>query len=106
RHHNNSPQTARNSALVELYHTLTGRYPTYAAEGAFTGVMALARASQKAGGATETEALVTALEGLEIALPEDPPGFVSRIERVTHQILQAQGFGSPVPSSDYPPAQL
>ena len=49
RHHNNWPQTARNRSFVERFHSLTGRYPTYAAEGAYTGVMVLAAASQKAG---------------------------------------------------------
>lgn len=105
RHHNNWPQTARNRSFVERFHSLTGRYPTYAAEGAYTGVMVLAAASQKAG-ATDTESLVTALEGLEIALPEDPPGFVSRIDPLTHQIQQTQAVGTPVPNHDYPPAQL
>lgn len=105
RHHNNWPQTARNRSFVERFHNLTGRYPTYAAEGAYTGVMVLAAASQKAG-ATDTESLVTALEGLEIALPEDPPGFVSRIDPLTHQIQQTQAVGTPVRNSDYPPAQL
>ena len=105
RHHNNWPPTARNRAFVERFHSLTGRYPTYAAEGAYTGVMVLAAASQKAG-ATDTESLVTALEGLEIALPEDPAGFVSRIDPLTHQILQTQAVGTPVRNSDYPPAQL
>ncbi|MGH8483117.1 MAG: ABC transporter substrate-binding protein, partial [Pseudomonas sp.] len=84
----------------------TGRYPTYAAEGAYSGVMVLAKASQKAGGATDTESLVNALEGLEIALPEDPPGFVSRIDAQTHQILQTQAVGTPVRNDDYPPAKV
>ena len=106
RHHNNWPDTPRNRSFVDRFHTLTGRYPTYAAEGAYSGVMALARASQKAGGATDTESLVNALEGLEIALPEDPPGFVSRIDPLTHQIQQAQAVGTPVRNDDYPPAKL
>ncbi|MDR6711395.1 branched-chain amino acid transport system substrate-binding protein [Pseudomonas hunanensis] len=106
RHHNNWPQTPRNDSFVQRFHTLTGRYPTYAAQGAYTGVMVLAKASQKAGGATDTESLVDALEGLEIALPEDPPGFVSRIDPLTHQILQAQAIGTPLRNDDFPPAKL
>ncbi|NNJ15237.1 ABC transporter substrate-binding protein [Pseudomonas putida CSV86] len=106
RHHNNFPDTARNRAFVERFHTLTGRFPTYAAQGAYTGVMILARASQKAAGATDTESLIRALEGLEIALPEDPPGFASRIDPLTHQIQQTQAVGTPVPNNDYPPARL
>jgi branched-chain amino acid transport system substrate-binding protein len=106
RHHNNWPQTPRNTSFVERFHTLTGRYPTYVAEGAYTGMMVLAKASQKSGGATDTESLISALEGLEIDLPEDPPGFTSRIDPQTHQIQQAQAIGTPVRNDDYPPAQL
>ncbi|WP_300725449.1 ABC transporter substrate-binding protein [Pseudomonas sp.] len=106
RHHNNWPDTARNHAFVERFREMSGRYPTYAAQGAYTGVMVLAKAYEKAGGATDTQALIKALEGLEIALPEDPQGFDSRIDPVTHQIQQSQAIGSPVSNTDYPPAQL
>lgn len=105
RHHNNFPDTPRNRSFVERFHTLTGRFPTYAAQGAYTGVMVLARAAQKAG-ATDTESLISALEGLEIALPEDPPGFVSRIDPQSHQIQQTQAIGVPLANPDFPPAQL
>ncbi|EJD6677590.1 ABC transporter substrate-binding protein [Pseudomonas aeruginosa] len=106
RHHNNWPQTPGNRAFVERFHALNGRYPTYAAEGAYTGIMVLAKAYQKAAGATDTQALIQALEGLEIALPEDPPGFLSRIDPTTHQIQQTQAIGTPISNRDYPPAQL
>ncbi|UVJ43647.1 ABC transporter substrate-binding protein [Pseudomonas sp. LS1212] len=106
RHNNNWPDTARNKSFVERFHALSGRFPTYAAEGAYTGVMVLAKAYQKTAGATDSQALIQALEGLEIALPEDPPGFVSRIDPITHQIQQTQAVGTPIANSDYPPAQL
>lgn len=106
RHHNNWPDTPRNKSFVERFHALSGRFPTYAAEGAYTGVMVLAKAYQKTAGATDTQALVRALEGLEIALPEDPPGYVSRIDPMTHQIQQTQAIGTPIKNSDYSPAQL
>lgn len=106
RHHNNWPDTGRNRRFVETFHALTGRYPTYAAEGAYTGIMAIARAVEKAGGAGDAEKLVAALEGLQLALPEDPPGFASYIDPDTHQIVQAQAVGTVVPDTRFPPAQV
>lgn len=106
RHHNNWPDTARNRAFVREFQQRHGRYPTYAAQGAYAGVMALALAYAKAGGARDTEALVDALEGLEIPLPEDPDGYVSRIDPLTHQILQAQAVGVPRPDSSFAPSRL
>lgn len=106
RHHNNWPQTGANHRFVEAFHSLIGRYPTYAAEGAYTGVMAIARAVQAAGGASDSEALVDALEGLKLALPEDPPGFASYIDPLTHQIVQAQAIGTVVPDNSFPPARV
>ena len=106
RHHNNWPDTPRNRSFVQRFQALNGRYPTYAAQGAYTGVMVLAKAFEKAGGSTDTQALIHALEGLEIALPEDPPGFVSRIDPRTHQLQQTQAIGTPVANSQFPPAQV
>ena len=106
RHHNNWPATERNHSFVERFRALSGRYPTYAAQGAYTGVMVLAKAYEKAAGATDSQALIKALEGLEIALPEDPDGFASRIDPITHQIQQTQAVGTPVANADFPPAQL
>lgn len=106
RHHVNWPDTGRNRRFVNAFHDLTGRYPTYAAQGAYTGVMAIARAVQAAGGATDTDALVEALEGLRLALPEDPPGFASYIDADTHQIVQAQAIGTLVRDERFPPARV
>jgi len=106
RHHNNWPDTPRNRSFVERFQAINGRYPTYAAEGAYTGVMVLAKAYEKALGSTDSQELIRALEGLEIALPEDPPGFVSRIDPQTHQIQQTQAIGTPVLNNDYPPAKV
>ncbi|WP_458372947.1 ABC transporter substrate-binding protein [Pseudomonas laurylsulfatiphila] len=106
RHHNNWPDTPRNRSFVERFQAINGRYPTYAAEGAYTGVMVLAKAYEKALGSVDSQELIRALEGLEIALPEDPPGFVSRIDPQTHQIQQTQAIGIPVLNNDYPPAKV
>ncbi|MOA45930.1 hypothetical protein D3C78_1683780 [compost metagenome] len=68
--------------------------------------MVLAKAYEKALGSVDAPDLIRALEGLEIALPEDPPGFVSWIDPLTHQIQQTQAIGTPVLNNDYPPAKV
>lgn len=106
RHHNNWPDTGYNHRFVGAFHDMTGRYPTYAAEGAYTGIIAIARAVAAVGNATDTEALIAALEGMRLPLPEDPPGTVSYIDPEIHQIIQAQAVGTPVPDDRYPPARV
>ena len=106
RHHNNWPDTERNRRFVATFEQLNGRYPTYAAQGAYSGVMAAARAVQAAGGKTDSESLVEALEGLRLDLPEDPPGFASWIDPVTHQIVQAQAVGTLERNDRFPPAKV
>lgn len=106
RHHNNWPETERNRKFVNDFHSLEGRFPTYAAEGAYAGIMAIGRAMQKAGRKASNEQLIQALEGLQLALPEDPPGHVSHIDAQTHQIMQAQAIGEVQPNSAFPPAKV
>jgi branched-chain amino acid transport system substrate-binding protein len=106
RHHNNWPDTPLNRWFVETFHRFEGRYPTYAAEGAYSGIVAIAEAVRRAGGARDTEALVRALEGMRLELPEDPPGFASSIDPTTHQIAQAQAVGEVVADRRFPPAKV
>jgi branched-chain amino acid transport system substrate-binding protein len=106
RHHNNWPETALNRWFVETFHRLEGRYPTYAAEGAYAGVMAIAAAVERVGPRASTEQLVRALEGLRLELPEDPEGFSSYIDAETHQIAQVQAIGEVVPDTRFPPARV
>jgi branched-chain amino acid transport system substrate-binding protein len=106
RHHNNWPDTALNRWFVETFHRLEGRFPTYAAEGAYSGIIAIAEAVRRAGPRGSTEQLVKALEGLRLELPEDPPGFTSWIDPETHQIAQAQAIGEVVPDDRFPPAKV
>ncbi len=106
RHHNNWPDTELNRRYVEEFKRRTGRYPTYAAEGAYAGIYAIARAVEKVGNPDNTEALVKALEGLQIKLPEDPDGFTSTIDPQTHQIVQMQAIGVSVPDDKLPPAKM
>lgn len=106
RHHNNWPDTGYNNRFVQSFHDMTGRYPTYAAEGAYTGIVAIARAIAEAGDAEDTDALIAALENFRQPLPEDPDGFASYIDPDTHQIVQAQAVGTPVPDTRFPPARM
>jgi branched-chain amino acid transport system substrate-binding protein len=47
-----------------------------------------------------------ALENFRQPLPEDPDGFASYIDPDTHQIVQAQAVGTPVPDTRFPPARM
>lgn len=106
RHHNNWPDTPRNRKFVTAFHAAEGRYPTYAAEGAYAGILAIARAIAKAGKPIDVEAVIRALEGLCLELPEDPEDFTSCIDKDTHQIVQAQAIGEVVVNLDFPPARV
>ena len=105
RHHNNWPETQANKDYVQKFFKKTGRYPTYAAEGAYAGILAIAQAVEKVGNPNDTEALVKALEGMKISLPEDPEGFTSYIDPATHQIVQVQAIGVTVANDQFPPAK-
>lgn len=106
RHHNNWPDTPLNHWFVDTFHRIEGRYPTYAAEGAYSGIVAIAEAVRRAGPRGTTDQYVRALEGLRLELPEDPPGFTSYIDPETHQVAQAQAIGEVVPDSGFPPSKV
>ncbi|MEW6349245.1 MAG: ABC transporter substrate-binding protein [Thermodesulfobacteriota bacterium] len=105
RHHNNWPDTELNREYVKKFFQRTGRYPTYAAEGAYAGIYAIAEAVKKVGNPDDTEALVKALEGLKLKLPEDPADFTSYIDPKSHQIVQVQAIGVTVEDDKFPPAK-
>jgi branched-chain amino acid transport system substrate-binding protein len=105
RHHNNWPDTPANKEYVKKFFDRTSRYPTYAAEGAYAGILAIAQAVEKVGNPDNTEALVKALEGMKIQLPEDPEGFTSYIDPESHQIVQVQAIGVTEANDKFPPAK-
>ncbi|MEM5788662.1 MAG: ABC transporter substrate-binding protein [Syntrophobacteraceae bacterium] len=105
RHYNNWPDTEANKKFVSDFHKRTGRYPSYAAEGAYAGVYAIAHAVQKVGNPDDSDALVKALEGMKLKLPEDPEGFTSYIDPGTHQIVQVITIGVTEPNDKFPPAK-
>lgn len=106
RHHLNWPETERNRNFVAAFQKLSGRYPSYSAQGAYAGIVAIAKAVRLVGDVSNTDAIIRALEGLEIPLPKDPEGTVSYIDADTHQIVQAQAIGTPVVDGAYPPARV
>jgi branched-chain amino acid transport system substrate-binding protein len=106
RHHNNWPETKENADFVQKFKKATGRFPSYAAEGAYVGILMIADAIRKVGSADDTEALVKAMEGMKMRLPEDPAGFQSYIDPTTHQIVQVQAIGVTVKNDKFPPAQF
>jgi branched-chain amino acid transport system substrate-binding protein len=106
RHHNNWPDTELNRDHVNKFFKRTGRYPTYAAEGAYTGIYAIAQAVEKVGNPNDTEALVKAFEGMKIKLPKGPDGFTSYIDPKSHQIVKDQAIGVTEPNDKSPPAKL
>lgn len=105
RHHNNWPETEANRRFVQGFHARAGRYPSYAAQGAYTGILAIAEAVARAGGVADGERLIAALEGLRLKLPEDPEGFESYMDPATHQMQQTVAIGEVVPDERFPPAK-
>ncbi|GGC05363.1 ABC transporter substrate-binding protein [Marinobacterium zhoushanense] len=107
RHHVNWPDTELNRWFVNQFHNETGYFPSSGAEGAFAGILAIAQAGRAVGPPyNDREALIAALEGMKIKLPEDPDGFTSTIDPVTHQIQQVMAVGETVENRAYPPARV
>lgn len=104
RHHVNWPDTAVNRNFVARFHKLTGHYPSYVAEGAYSGIMAIAHALIASNGSLEIEDLRKALSQVELKLPEDPEGFMSYMDPKTHQIQQVISIGETVIDKRFPPA--
>lgn len=105
RHHNNWPETELNKSYVQKFFKATGRYPTYAAEGAYAGIYFIAEAVKKVGNPDDTEALIKVMETLKFKLPEDPEGFSSYMRPETHQVVQVQAIGVTQANDKFPPAK-
>lgn len=103
-HHINWPDTARNREFVAEFHRRSGRYPSFMAESAYAAIFAVAEAWRQAE-TTDAEGMRRTLEGLKLPLPEDPPGFQSWIDPVSHQIMQVTAIGESEPNENYPPAK-
>jgi len=104
RHHVNWPHTEQNKQFVEEFHERAGRYPSYAAQGAYTGILAIAEAVRQAGGFSDKNKIRAALEQLELQLPEDPDGFRSFMDPEAHQLMQTQAIGKTIFNNGFPPA--
>lgn len=104
RHHVNWPQTIENQQFVKKFHQRTGRYPSYAAAGAYAGIHAIAAVVSRAKSLVNKRELISRLQQLSIKLPEDPDGFESFMNPATHQIQQVQAIGITVRNTSFPPA--
>ncbi|WP_428036836.1 ABC transporter substrate-binding protein [Amphritea sp.] len=106
RHHNNWPETDHNRWFVERFFELNGRYPSYAAEGAYSGILAISKALQAAGPEASDKQIRDELATLKLKLPEDPQGFSSFMDPVSHQLQQVIAIGETVPDQRFPPARM
>ncbi len=106
RHHLNWPETKRNKNFVTRFYEKTGRYPSYAAQGAYSGILAIAEAVREAGGVSDKKLIRQKLEHLRLSLPEDPDGFQSHMDPKSHQMLQVQAIGKTIFDNRYPPATV
>lgn len=106
RHHVNWPLTKRNKDFVEKFHEEAGRYPSYAAQGAYAGILAIAEAVRQSGGEMDKDKVRKAFENLKLSLPEDPENFQSHIDPTSHQMLQVQAIGKTVLDNRFPPATV
>ncbi|EAZ99845.1 ABC transporter substrate-binding protein [Marinobacter sp. ELB17] len=107
RHHNNWPETDFNHWFVEEFRRKTGYYPSSGAQGAFTGIVAIAEAVKKAGANyQDPTAIQQAFETLTLTTPEDPIGFQSYMDPNSHQIQQVMAIGETVSDDRYPPATV
>lgn len=106
RHHVNWPLTARNKEFVERFHQEAGRYPSYAAQGAYTGIRAIAEVIRAADDPSDKNAVRRAFENLRLQMPEDPDNFQSHMDPASHQMLQVQAIGKTVFDNSFPPATV
>lgn len=106
RHHVNWPNTLDNLTFVEKFRERVGRYPSYAAEGAYAGILAISAAVRRSGGVGNAKKLSSAFDSLMLKLPEDPEGFSSYMDPDSHQLMQVQAIGKTIRNIDYPPARV
>ncbi|MBN1547598.1 MAG: ABC transporter substrate-binding protein [Syntrophaceae bacterium] len=100
----NWPETEENRQFVKGYRQVTGKFPTVVVHDFYSALLLLVKAINEVGTPHDTEALVKAMEAMEIKLPGDPEGFVSHVDRATHQIIQAISVGRLQDNATYPPA--
>ncbi|SIS67281.1 ABC transporter substrate-binding protein [Neptunomonas antarctica] len=106
RHHNNWPETEENRWFVERFFAISGRYPSYAAEGAYSGILAIAEVLRIAGSEAGDATMRKVFSTLQLKLPEDPHGFTSFMNPVNHQLQQVIAIGETIPDQRFAPARM
>jgi branched-chain amino acid transport system substrate-binding protein len=104
RHHVNWPLTVENKRFVERFYKRAGHYPSYVAQGAYSGILAIAYAHMHTQPPRDIEQIRQTLSTLRFKLPEDPKGFSSYMDPKTHQIQQVISIGRTVKDHRFPPA--
>ena len=70
----------------------------------YSGILTIAEAVKAAGNASDADAIRRALSTLKLKLPEDPEGFVSFMDPLSHQMMQVQAIGKTVLDNRFLPA--
>ncbi len=103
RHHNNWPETRTNSEFVASFKRMANRFPSYSAHGAYAGIKAIVTAHISS--RQNSSSFIDSMEKLKIKLPpKDPVGFISEMDPVSHQIVQAHSIGQVVLNNSFIPA--
>lgn len=104
RHHVNWPNTQENKRFVSRFYKRTGHYPSYVAQGAYSGILAIAYALKHTPPPHTIDKMRETLGGLRFKLPEDPDGFSSYMDPENHQIQQVISIGQTIADDRFPPA--
>ena len=104
RHHVNWPETKENLSFVHRFYDRVGHYPSYVAQGAYSGILAIALTLIDTNGSTDLDKIRKSLSNVEMKLPEDPDGFKSFMRAEDHQIQQVISIGETIVDHRFPPA--
>ncbi|NVK18476.1 MAG: ABC transporter substrate-binding protein [Methylocystaceae bacterium] len=104
RHHVNWPQTKTNQEFIKRFYDQAGHFPSYVAQGAYSGILAIAYATMNTEPPRTPDKIRKALSHIRLKLPEDPDGFSSYMNPADHQIQQVISIGETVVDKSYPPA--
>lgn len=91
------PDNQVNKDFVGRYKAMWGDYPGYAAMGAYNAIVFLKKGVEKAG-ATDTEKVADALEGMEIDTPEGK----CVLRKADHQVIEPLAWGITSKTPDHP----
>jgi branched-chain amino acid transport system substrate-binding protein len=104
-HHLNWPDTKLNREHVERFYKRVGHYPVNITPQCEAGVRILANAVEIVGNTKDAQGLIKAMEGMKINTPLDPPGYISWVRPLTHNLVYPYALGLTERNEKYPPAK-